>query len=84
MSILDSIPSNYRITDEDNTKAYKIFVRQFGIGDGPEPTEEEQYIAHIMIDAGHIQRSTGKWPTIAEVLAQWQREAEARERKRTR
>jgi hypothetical protein len=78
----DCIPLNYRITDEDNTKAYKIFVRQFGIGDGPEPTEEELYVADIMIDAGHIQHSTGKWPTVGEVLAQWEREAQERERKR--
>jgi hypothetical protein len=82
MSTLDRIPSNYRITDEDNTKAYKIFVRQFGIGDGPEPTEEELYVAEIMIDAGYMHHDTGKWPTVREVLAQWQRDAEKRERRR--
>ncbi len=81
MSILESIPSTYRITDEDNSRGYKIFVRQFGIGDGPEPTEEELYVADILIDAGHIHRKTGQWPTVGEVLAVWKQEAQERERK---
>jgi hypothetical protein len=84
MNSLDSISSTYRITDEDNSKAYKLFVRQFGIGDGPEPTEEELYLADIMIDAGYIQNSTGKWPTIAQVLSKREKDAEERERKRLR
>ena len=36
MSTLDRIPSNYRITDEYNTKAHKIFLRHLSLSDGNE------------------------------------------------
>ena len=71
-----SIPSNYRVTPEDVDRGWKLFARSFGVGDGPEPTEEELYIAHVLMDAGHIYRKTGKWPTVKEVVAQQQRENE--------
>ncbi len=83
-SNFSSIPSTYRITSEDEDRGYKIFVRQYGIGDGPEPTAEEIQLSDILIDAGHMQRKTGVWPTVGEVLAVWKQEAEERERKRLR
>src|SRR5260370_14213012 len=81
-SNLSSIPCTYRITAEDEDRGYKIFVRDYGIGDGPERTDEEIQLADILIDAGHMQRKTGVWPTVGEVLAHWKLEAEERERKR--
>jgi hypothetical protein len=79
---LSSIPSTYRITSEDVDKGYKIFVRDYGIGDGPEPTSEDIYLAEILMDAGYMHHDTGKWPTIADVLAKRERDAEERERRR--
>ena len=68
--MLDSLPAKYRVTPEDVDRGYKMFVRYYGIGDGPEPTLDEVDLAEILIDAGNMQRRTGKWPTIKEVLAQ--------------
>jgi len=82
--ILTSIPATYRVTPEDEDRGYKLFVRDYGIGDGPAPTAEEIYLAEILMDAGHIQRTTGKWPTVGEVFAQREREAQEREQKRRR
>jgi arylsulfatase A-like enzyme len=79
-----NVPNNYRITDEDNSRGYKLFVRQFGIGDGPEPTDDELYLADILIDAGYMQHATGKWPTVGEVLSKREKDAADRERKRLR
>jgi hypothetical protein len=79
-----NIPDNYRVTPEDNDRGFKIFVRQFGIGDGPEPTADELYVADILIDAGYIQHATGKWPTVREVLSKREKDAAERERKRLR
>jgi hypothetical protein len=79
---ISAIPEDYRITPEDEDRGYKIFVRDYGIGDGPEPTAEEIELALILMDAGHIHRKTGVWPTVGEVLAAWKRDAEERERKR--
>jgi len=79
---LSSIPSTYRITPEDEDRGYKIFARDYGIGDGPPPTAEEIELALILMDAGHMHRKTGKWPTVREVLADRQREEQEHERKR--
>jgi len=81
---ISAIPEDYRITAADEDRGYKIFVRDYGIGDGPEPTAEEIELALILMDAGQMHRSTGKWPTVREVLADRQREKEERERKRLR
>src|SRR5258708_35240477 len=77
-----NVPNNYRVTTEDVDRGYKLFLRQSGIGDGPEPTEDEAYLAQILIDAGHIHGKTGVWPTVGQVLAVWKQEAHDRERKR--
>jgi len=81
---ISAIPDNYRITAEDEDQGYKLFVRQYLPSDEPEPTGEEVYLAEILIDAGHIHRKTGVWPTVGEVLAVWKRDADQRERKRLR
>ena len=84
MSTLDSIPSNYRITAEDEARGYKIFSRYYGVGDGPEPTLDEVDLAEILMDAGEMHRITGKWPTVTEVLSKRHKDAAERERKRQR
>ncbi len=78
---LSSIPATYRITAEDEDRGYKLFARDYGIGDGPQPTAEEIELALILMDAGQMHRSTGKWPTVREVLS---KRAAENERKRLR
>jgi hypothetical protein len=71
MTILDSIPDNLVISEKDNDKGWTIFVRQFGIGDGPEPSEDELELADILIEAGYIQQRTRVWPTFGEAIEHW-------------
>ena len=67
------LPSDYRITAEDEARGYKIFSRYYGVGDGPEPTLDEVDLAEILMDAGLMHRKTGQWPTVQEVLSEWKR-----------
>ena len=78
------LPSDYRVTSEDEARGYKIFSRYYGVGDGPVPTLDEVDLAEILMDAGEMHRITGKWPTVTEVLSKRQKDAAAHERKRLR
>ena len=77
-----NLETDYRVTEGDVDEGWKLFARRFGIGDGPEPTDEEIFVADILIDAGDIHRKTGEFPTVGEVLAAWKQEEQERERKR--
>ena len=77
MSILDSIPDNLVITAKDNDKGWKMFVRLFGIGDGPKPTDDEIELADILIEAGYIHQRTHVWPTFGEAIEHWNKRHES-------
>jgi hypothetical protein len=76
----NSIPHSYRITAEDVDRGWKMLASYFL---NHEPWTDELELAQILTDGGDMQRASGKWPTVDEVLAHRERQqAEAEQRRK--
>ena len=72
------IPESYRITESDNHEAWTLFAdrdKYFAVSD------EERTLVAAFMEAGHMKRDSGQWPTLGEVYEKWQREAEVYDRR---
>jgi hypothetical protein len=88
MSILETLPKNYRFTDQDVDRAVRTQFGQFVDANFPTPTEAEWELSALALTADDMRRVTNRWPTVAEVLehrekqeAEQKRQREERERK---
>jgi hypothetical protein len=77
---MKKLSPNYRITQEDIARGWKLFAKEFG--DGIALTEQERYFSDVLLDAHDIYRQTGVLPTVSEVYDRWEQENHAAERSR--
>jgi hypothetical protein len=68
MSILETLPKNYRFTPADVDRAMRTQWGQFVDQNFPTPTDEEWELSVLAMTANDIHRVTNRWPTVAEVL----------------
>jgi hypothetical protein len=71
---------NYRITQQDFDRGWKLFAREFV--DGQTLTQQEIYLQTLLFDAEQMQRKTGIYPTVGEVHGKWNSDRQDAERKR--
>jgi hypothetical protein len=76
---MKKLPLEYRITLKDMDSGWKLMGKYFA---DEKVTEDEMYLADLLVDAPYIYQKTGKRPTVAEVHAHWKQEAHEREQKR--
>jgi hypothetical protein len=87
MSILETLPNNYKFTEQDVQRAMRTQWGQFVDQNFPEPTPEDLELSVLAMTANEMHRLSHRWPSVSEVLEyrekqeseeKWQRE----ERKR--
>jgi hypothetical protein len=76
---MKKLPLEYRPTLKDMDSGWKLMGKYFA---DEELTEQEQYLADLLVDAHHIYTQTGKRPTVADVHAHWVKEAQERDLRR--
>jgi hypothetical protein len=71
---------NYRITQEDFQRGWKLFEKEFS--SGQDLKEQELHFQELLLDAERMYRQTGQYPTVQDVLDHRTKEKYEAERKR--
>lgn len=79
---MKKLPNSYRVTEEDNKEARKVFSSKFEYVAVMQKKDYRAEIVSAFFDAGAMHYKSGVWPTLGEVYAEWTREEEERELKR--
>jgi putative protein kinase ArgK-like GTPase of G3E family len=80
MSILETLPNNYKFTEQDVQRAMRTQFGEFVDPNFPEPTAEEWELSVLAMTADDMHRVTSRWPTVAEVL-KYREDKEAHEKR---
>jgi hypothetical protein len=78
MSIIAKLPSSYTFSEADVDKGWDIFKRYM---EDKTVTDAEMELSDYAVKAGDMRRTLKRWPTVAEVTAEFEKEADEAEKR---
>lgn len=78
MSIIAKLPPSYKFSDADVDKGWDIFKRY--MEDKP-VSDAEMELSDYAIKAGDMHQKLRRWPTVTEVTAEFEKEADEAEKR---